>query len=82
MLDNQLLMANQKNSSPTRRYHGENNLDKDSLTYRQFHGDKVYLDNGKMAYKPIPVETILETVDEMNETKNMRNKKMSYQAEF
>ena len=34
------------------------------MTFKQFHGDKIYLDNGAMAFKPLGVETILETVDE------------------
>ena len=37
---------------------------RESLTYNQWHGDKIYMNNGAMAFKPLAVETVLETVQE------------------
>ena len=40
---------------------------RESLTYNQWHGDKIYMNNGVMAFKPLAVETVLETVQELKE---------------
>jgi hypothetical protein len=32
----------------------------ESLTEKIFHGDKIYLNNGAMAFKPLGMETVLE----------------------
>lgn len=75
MLDQQLLASN---SSPDPSG-GTRNLASnvaDSLTQKIFHGDKIYLDQGAMAFKPLGMETVLESVDEQPGSK----KKLSTQA--
>lgn len=51
------------------------------MTFKQFHGDKVYLENGAMAFKPLGVETILETVDEQFNDVKRKTKSNNRRAE-
>ena len=63
MLDQQLLYTNDPKKDRTKDVDG-NILDEDTMTYKQFHGDKIYLQGGAMAFKPLGMETVLEKVDE------------------
>ena len=40
-----------------------NNAVSDSLTGKIFHGDKIYLKAGQMAFKPLGIETVLQPLD-------------------
>ena len=44
------------------------------MTYKQFHGDKIYLQGGAMAFKPLGMETVLESVDEGASNHNWKKK--------
>ena len=51
------------------------NTQKESLTYKQWHGDKIYLNNGAMAFKPLAVDTVLEPVQETYEPIQVNKKR-------
>ena len=40
----------------------------DSLTHDIFHGDKIYLKGGNMAFKPLGMETVLEANEDAHNT--------------
>jgi len=61
MLDQQLLASNSPEPNGTKNL--SSNVT-DSLTQKIFHGDKIYLQEGNMAFKPLGMETVLESVDE------------------
>jgi len=42
----------------------------DSMTHNIFHGDKIYFKNGNMAFKPLGMETVLESTEEARVTLN------------
>ena len=66
MLDQQLLMSNSPSRKDLTRNITENVAD--SLTDKIFHGDKIYLQKGAMAFKPLGMETVLESIDENHAT--------------
>lgn len=71
MLDQELLMA-ASNQQPVGAKHNRNfNAESDSLTHEIFHGDKLYLKNGAMAFKPLGMETVLEAAEDPNGTTNV-----------
>ena len=57
MLDQQLLASNSQDNVATRNI--SSNVT-DSMTEQIFHGDKIYLQHGAMAFKPLGMETVLE----------------------
>ena len=61
MLDKQLLAYDQAANDEEKNL--KRNV-KDSLTEQIFHGDKIYLQKGALAFKPLGMETVLETSDE------------------
>lgn len=61
MLDRQLLANNQQAAHDGTRKVKNNVEVAQSLTKKIFHGDKLYLENGAMAFKPLAIETVLET---------------------
>ena len=40
------------------------------MTEKIFHGEKIYLAQGAMAFKPLGMETVLESVDEQHASMN------------
>ena len=60
MLDRQLLAGMDAPNKPTQstRNVSNNKQIKDSMTHDIFHGDKIYLQEGQMAYKPLNLETV------------------------
>ena len=60
MLDDQLLKAEKKPEEDPNYKKNESN----SITEIIFHGQKIYLQGGAMAFKPLDVQTKLETVEE------------------
>ena len=61
MLDDQLLKADRTKPEEDPRYKKN---ESHSLTEGIFHGQKIYLQGGAMAFKPLDVQTKLETVGE------------------
>ena len=62
MLDKQLLESKGVTEDKTRSVKDNKNV-VDSLTDQIFHGDKIYLKDGAMAFKPLGMETVLEQVE-------------------
>ena len=41
----------------------------DSLTQKVFNGEKIFLGEGRLAYKPLGMETVVESIEEGQKTK-------------
>ena len=64
MLDQQLLMTNETAPTPvdlTKNVAA--NVVSNSMTEQIFKGDKIYLNDGAMAFKPLGMETVLEATE-------------------
>ena len=64
MLDQQLLMTNETTPTPvdlTKNVAA--NVVSNSMTEQIFKGDKIYLNDGAMAFKPLGMETVLEVTE-------------------
>ena len=64
MLDQQLLMTNETTPTPvdlTKNVAA--NVVSKSMTEQIFKGDKIYLNDGAMAFKPLGMETVLEVTE-------------------
>ena len=64
MLDQQLLMTNETTPTPvdlTKNVAA--NVVSNSMTEQIFKGDKIYLNDGAMAFKPLGMETVLEATE-------------------
>ena len=48
------------------------------MTENIFHGDKIYLNQGAMAFKPLGMETVLESIDEKGPKKKVRTDATKY----
>lgn len=66
MLDQQLLRSKKPVKEPVdhSKAVSENVVGADSLTKKIFHGDKIFLNNNAMAFKPLGMETVLESTGE------------------
>ena len=65
MLDQHLLASNSKDAAADGTRNVSGNV-ADSLTQKIFHGEKIYLQHGAMAFKPLGMETVLESIDEQH----------------
>lgn len=66
MLDQQLLQLKKVAKTPVDPTRGvSGNEVADSMTKKIFNDGKIYLNEGAMAFKPLGMETVLETVDEL-----------------